>query len=124
MTGIFLENCWHSERESAIVKGRRETRAGAKTRLEPIFERRRGDVKTTLVFSHMEESARARAAFNEKAGKIAKHLKRFGDDLVYLHAALDKNPHKEEFHVSLTLYLPTTTAHARERAPEYAAAFN
>ncbi len=81
-------------------------------------------MKTTLVFSHMEESARARGVFGEKANKIAKHLKRFGDDLVFLHGALDKNPHKEEFHASLTLYLPTTTMHARERAAEYGRAFN
>jgi len=81
-------------------------------------------VKTTLVFSHMEESALARGAFLEKSGKIAKHLKRFKDDQAALHGALDKNPHKEEFQASLTLYLPTTTLHVRESGPEYGAAFN
>jgi len=81
-------------------------------------------VRTTLVFNHTQEGPRARAVFDEKAQKIAKHLKRFRDDQVYLHGALDKNPHKEEFHASLTLYLPATTLHARECAPEYGAAFN
>jgi len=81
-------------------------------------------VKTTLVFSHMAESAEARGVFMEKVGKISKHLKRFKDDQAALHGALDKNPHKEEFHASLTLYLPTTTLHVRERGQEYGAAFN
>jgi len=81
-------------------------------------------VKTTLVFSHMAESEPARGVFEGKACKIAKHLKRFGDDLVTLHGALDKNPHKEEFHASLTLYLPTTTVHSRERGAQYERAFN
>ena len=81
-------------------------------------------MKTTLVFSHMEESAQARGVFMEKVGKVAKHLKRFKDDQAALHGALDKNPHKEEFHASLTLYLPTTTLHVRECAQEYGAAFN
>ena len=81
-------------------------------------------MKTTLVFSHMEESAQAHSVFLEKGGKVAKHLKRFKDDQVALHGALDKNPHKEEFHASLTLYLPSVTLHARERAEEYGMAFN
>jgi len=81
-------------------------------------------VKTTLVFSHMKESVQARRVFLEKGEKIAKHLKRFKDDLVALHGALDKNPHKEEFHASLTLYLPSATLHARECAAEYGVAFS
>jgi len=81
-------------------------------------------VKTTLVFSHMEESAHARNIFFEKGDKVAKHIKAFKEDQVLLHGALDKNPHKEEFHASLTLYLPFATLHARECGPEYGKAFN
>jgi len=80
-------------------------------------------VRTTLVFSHMEENEQARQAFGERASRIAKYLKRFREDQVFLHGALDKNPHKEEFYASLTLYLPTATMHARERAVDYGAAF-
>ena len=81
-------------------------------------------MKATLSFSHMKESAPVRSVFLEKGRKVAKHLKRFKDDQVALHGALDKNPHKEEFHASLTLYLPSATLHVRECAEEYGTAFN
>ncbi|MGE5279259.1 MAG: HPF/RaiA family ribosome-associated protein [Deltaproteobacteria bacterium] len=81
-------------------------------------------MQTTLVFSHMEENAQARAVFTEKSDKAAKYLKRFKEDQTALHGALDKNPHKNEFYASLTLYLPSVTLHVRERGPEYGAAFS
>jgi ribosomal subunit interface protein len=82
------------------------------------------NVKTSLVFSHMAESALVRKAFEEKAEKIAKYLKRFKEDQVQLRAALDKNPHLEEFSASLSLRLPDTTIHASERARDFGTAFN
>jgi ribosome-associated translation inhibitor RaiA len=73
----------------------------------------------------MEESADVKARFEEKAAKFASHhLKRFKEDLALLHAALDKNPHKEEYFASLTLYLPIATLHARESAFESVASLS
>ena len=55
---------------------------------------------------------------------MGKYVKRFKDDLTYLHGALDKNPHKDEFYASLSLYLPSIVLHCRERGIDYASALN
>ena len=72
----------------------------------------------TLAFSHMEDNSIIRDHFEERASKLQKYIKRFKDDLVHLHGSLDKNPHKEEFYASLSLYLPTATLHCREAAED------
>jgi ribosomal subunit interface protein len=78
----------------------------------------------TLAFSHMEENSVIREHYEDRALRLQKYTKRFKDELVHLHGSLDKNPHKEEFYVSLTLYLPTTTLHCRESAEDALAAVN
>ena len=78
----------------------------------------------TLAFSHMEDNSIVRDYYAEKAAKLDRYTKRFKEDLVYLHGALDKNPHKEEFYASLSLYLPTMTLHCREAGEDFTAAMN
>jgi ribosomal subunit interface protein len=75
-------------------------------------------MKTTLAFSHMEENSILKDHFTDRADRLQKYVKRFKEELVSLHGALDKNPHKEEFYASLSLYLPTTTLHCREAAQD------
>ncbi len=81
-------------------------------------------MKTTFNVSHIEENSIIRDHFQDRAMKLQKYLKRFKDELVYLHGTLDKNPHKVEFYSSLSLYLPSVTLHCRERAGDYALALN
>ncbi|PIY82396.1 MAG: hypothetical protein COY78_06890 [Candidatus Omnitrophica bacterium CG_4_10_14_0_8_um_filter_44_12] len=81
-------------------------------------------MKTTFNVSHMEENSIIRDHFQDRAGKLQKYLKRYKDELVYLHGTLDKNPHKTEFFATLSLYLPSATLHCRERAGVYALALN
>ena len=81
-------------------------------------------MKTTLAFSHMEENSIIRDHYADRASRLQKYIKRFKDDLVYLHGSLDKNPHKEEFYTSLSLYLPTATLHCREAAEDSMTAIN
>ncbi len=81
-------------------------------------------MKVTLAFSHMQEDPIIKDYYVERAQKLKNHMKRFKDELVYLHGSLDKNPHKEEFYVSLSLYLPTMTLHCRETGFDYEAAMN
>ena len=81
-------------------------------------------MKTTLAFSHMEDNSIVRDYFDEKCEKLTRYTKRFKDDLVHLHGTLDKNPHKEEFYASLTLYLPATTLHCREAGGDFEAAMH
>ncbi len=82
-------------------------------------------MKTSLAVTHMQDNDIIRGHFQERVEKLSKYVKRFREDLVYLHAALDKNPHKDdEFHASLSLYLPSVTLHCREKGADYGAAFN
>ena len=81
-------------------------------------------MKTTFTVSHMQENSVIKDHFEEKISGLNKYLKRLKDDLVYLHGTLDKNPHKEEFYATLSLYLPSLTLHCRERGEDYALAMN
>jgi ribosomal subunit interface protein len=81
-------------------------------------------MKTILTVTHLETNDLIKGHFEERARRLGKYLKRFKDDLTYLHGALDKNPHKDEFYASLSLYLPSVVLHCRERGTDYATAFN
>jgi len=82
-------------------------------------------MKTTFTVSHVEEDPAFKEYFDQKAAKAKKYLKRFSDDLVYLHGVLDKNPHKkDEFFASLSLFLPSVAIHCRERGQDHVAALN
>lgn len=81
-------------------------------------------MKTTFAIRHAEDESKIRAHFDDRVQKLEKYLVRFKDDLIYLHGDFDKNPHKEEFYASLSLYLPAATMHCRERGEDFTAAIN
>ena len=82
-------------------------------------------MKTTFSVNHLEDDPAFRECFEQKAAKVAKHLKRFSDDLIYLHGVLDKNPHKnDEFYASVSLFFPTVALHCRERGTDFSSAIN
>ena len=83
-------------------------------------------MKTTFTTRHieMESDDIIKGHFEDRAGKLGKYLKRFRDDLIYLHGTLERNPHKDEFYATLSLFLPTTALHCRERGQDYASALN
>ena len=81
-------------------------------------------MKTTFLTRHLESDDIFKNHFEDKAAWLGKHLKRFKEDLVYLHGMLEKNPHKEEFYSTLSLFLPTTALHCREAGPDFASAIN
>ncbi|MFA5038920.1 MAG: ribosome-associated translation inhibitor RaiA [Candidatus Omnitrophota bacterium] len=82
-------------------------------------------MKITFSVNHLEENPAYKECFEQKAVKVAKHLKRFSDELVYVHGVLDKNPHKkDEFFASVSLFLPSGAIHCRERGMDYSSAIN
>ena len=81
-------------------------------------------MKTSFTLRHITDEVTPKQYFEEKAGKLAKHTKRFKDELVYLHGTLEKNPHKEEFYATLSLFLPTMALHCREKGDDFALALN
>lgn len=81
-------------------------------------------MKTTFTVRHLENDDIIKGHFEDRAEKLEKHVKRFKDDLVYLHGTLEKNPHREEFYATLSLFLPTLALHAREKGLDYATAMN
>ena len=81
-------------------------------------------MKTTFAVSHVANNPEFEEHFQERVARLQKYVKRFRDELVYLHGTLDKNPHKEEFYASLSLYLPSGTLHCRERGENFVSALN
>ena len=83
-------------------------------------------MKTTFTTSHIEAEGTdiIKGHFEEKAVKLGRYLKRFRDELIYLHGTLERNPHKDEFYATLSLFLPTIALHCRERGLDYASALN
>lgn len=81
-------------------------------------------MKTTFTVRHLEDDSMARDHFEDKTLKLQKHLKRFKDDQVFLHGTLEKNPHREEFYATLSLFLPFIALHCRERGGDFVEALN
>lgn len=81
-------------------------------------------MKTTFTVRHLENDDIIKGHFEERASKLQKHVKRFKDELVYLHGTLERNPHREEFYATLSLFLPTLALHCREKGADYATALN
>ena len=81
-------------------------------------------MKSTFATRHLENNEVIKSHFQERVGRLEKYLKRFREDLVYLHGTLEKNPHKDEFYATLSLFLPTVALHCRERGSDYSSALN
>jgi ribosome-associated translation inhibitor RaiA len=74
-------------------------------------------MKIDISYRHVEFPSPVEAAISRHLRKISALLKRYSPDLVQLHGAFDKLPHKSEFTFSLNLSLPTGTLHANGDAP-------
>ncbi len=81
-------------------------------------------MKTSFIIRHIDDEKTPKQYFEEKASKLLKHTKRFKDELVYLHGTLEKNPHREEFYATLSLFLPTVALHCREKGTDFALALS
>ncbi|MDD5352167.1 MAG: ribosome-associated translation inhibitor RaiA [Candidatus Omnitrophica bacterium] len=73
---------------------------------------------------HFNKSKEIEDFFEERVDKLAQHLSRFQDEAVSLHGNLDRNPHKEEFYVSLNVRLPSATLYSKETAADLFIAIN
>jgi ribosome-associated translation inhibitor RaiA len=69
-------------------------------------------VKTSFNYQQIESREETEKEVNANAKRLEKFLKRFAPDLVQLHGAFERNPHKNSFALSLNLSLPTGTLHA------------
>lgn len=81
-------------------------------------------MKMTLTVRNLPNSVDVKALFEERISRLEKHLKRFKDDLTFLHGVLEKNPHKDEFFASISLYLPSIVLHCREKGRDYSGAMS
>lgn len=75
----------------------------------PIEE---GTLKTSFSYKQVELRQEMEKEVNTNAKRLEKFLKRFAPDLVQLHGAFERIPHKNSFALSLNLSLPTGTLHA------------
>lgn len=69
-------------------------------------------LKTSFSYKQVELREETEREVNTNAKRLEKFLKRFAPDLVQLHGAFERIPHKNSFAMSLNLSLPTGTLHA------------
>jgi ribosome-associated translation inhibitor RaiA len=69
-------------------------------------------VKTSFNYKQVESREQTEKEVSINAKRLEKFLKRFAPDLVQLHGAFARIPHKNSFALSLNLSLPTGTLHA------------
>ena len=69
-------------------------------------------LKTSFSYKQVELRQETEKELNTNAKRLEKFLKRFAPDLVQLHGAFERIPHKNSFALSLNLSLPTGTLHA------------
>lgn len=69
-------------------------------------------MKFSISYKHVDGHDLVEAEAERHVHKLERLLKTYEPDLVQLHAAISKNPHKQEHSFSLNLSLPTGTLHA------------
>jgi len=69
-------------------------------------------LKTSFSYRQVELREETEKEVDANAKGLEKFLKRFAPDLVQLHGAFERIPHKHGFALSLNLSLPTGTLHA------------
>jgi ribosomal subunit interface protein len=69
-------------------------------------------MKLSISYKHVESQKPVEAEVDRHVEKLSKLLQSYSPDLVQLHGAFSKNPHKEEQSCTLNLSLPTGTLHA------------
>ena len=75
-------------------------------------------VKTAISYRHVEFPQPVEAAVERHLQKMNTLLKAYAPDLVQLHAAFEKHPHRGDFVFSLNLSLPTGALHATGSGPD------
>jgi ribosomal subunit interface protein len=69
-------------------------------------------MKLSISYKHVDAHETAEKQCERHIEKLARLLKSYEPDLVQLHGAFSKNPHKQEHSFSLNLSLPTGALHA------------
>lgn len=77
-------------------------------------------MKTSFNYKQVELREQAEEEVKHGAKRLEKFLKRFAPDLIQLHGAFERIPHKNSFTLSLNLSLPTGTLHATGEANDEA----
>lgn len=77
-------------------------------------------MKTSFSYKQPELRELTEQELDSNVAKLQKFLKRFAPDLVQLHGAFERIPHRNSFALSLNLSLPTGTLHATGEADDVA----
>lgn len=77
-------------------------------------------MKTSFSYKQVELREEIEKEVKVNTKRLEKFLKRFAPDLVQLHGAFERIPHKNSMALSLNLSLPTGTLHATGEASDAA----
>lgn len=72
----------------------------------------------SISYRHVETPQAVEPALKRHLSKVEKLLKSYQPDLVQLHGAFEKHPHRQEYTFSLNLSLPTGVLHANGVGPD------
>jgi ribosome-associated translation inhibitor RaiA len=75
-------------------------------------------MKASFSYKQPELREQTEKELQSNVKKLERFLKRFAPDLVQLHGAFGRIPHKNSFALSLNLSLPTGTLHATGEADD------
>ena len=67
-----------------------------------------------MTVKHLKKNKLIQDFFDERIDRLFPHLSNFRKDSISVHGKLDRNPHKEEYYVSLNVCLSSITLHSRE----------
>ena len=62
-------------------------------------------MRSTLTVKNIKKTPQIEDYFNQQAGKLSCHLKKFNQDLIEVHGMIERNAHSDEFLVIVTVKL-------------------
>ena len=71
-------------------------------------------MRTTLTLRHFKKNKIVQTHFDDQVDRLLGRLSNFKEEAVFIHATVDKNPHKDHFSCSVTVHLPSMTLHAHD----------
>jgi len=79
---------------------------------------------STLTVKHMEKTPQIEQYFSHLTEKLTSRLKTFNQDLIDIHGMIERNLHRQEFLVIITVKLHSGRLRAQESNKDILSAFN
>jgi len=79
---------------------------------------------STLTVKNLEKTPQIEDYFDQHADKLSLHLERFNQDLIEIHGMIERNVHRDEFFVIITVKLLSVKLRSQESSRDVLKALN